>query len=161
MGRTVCQAVAEADGLELAAAIDPHHEGHDLLAVMGVASDVVIRGTSEGLREGEVDVMVDFTDAAAARHNMRWCAEQGVHVVIGTSGLDADDLAAAEAAFTRSNCVVVPNFAIGAVLMVKMAELAAPWFETVEVIELHHDGKADAPSGTAVHTLERLAAASG
>src|SRR5512134_4011023 len=128
MGRTVCQAVADADGLQLAAAIDPHHEGHDLRSVMGVASDVVIRGSFEGLRDGEVDVMVDFTDAAAARHNMRWCAERGVHAVVGTSGLDADDLETAGALFTRSNCAVVPNFAIGAVLMIKLAELAAPWF---------------------------------
>jgi 4-hydroxy-tetrahydrodipicolinate reductase len=104
--------------------------------------------------------MVDFTEAAVAREDLRWCAENGVHAVVGTSGLGPDDLEAAGAAFTSSNCIVVPNFAIGAVLMIRLAELAAPWFDSVEVIELHHDQKVDAPSGTAMHTLERLAAAS-
>jgi 4-hydroxy-tetrahydrodipicolinate reductase len=160
MGRTVCQAVAEAEGMALSAAVDPHHEGHDLRSAVGVASDVMITGGSAGLRPDEVDVMVDFTEAAAARDNLRWCAANGVHAVIGTSGLGADDLAGAEAAFIASNCIVVPNFAIGAVLMIRLAELAAPWFDSVEVIELHHDEKVDAPSGTALHTLERLAAAS-
>ncbi|MGD9796636.1 MAG: 4-hydroxy-tetrahydrodipicolinate reductase [Acidimicrobiia bacterium] len=160
MGRTVCEAVAAADGMVLAAAADPHHEGHDLRSAVGVASDIVITGGRLGLRPGDVDVMVDFTEAAAARENLLWCAENGVHAVIGTSGLGADDVEAARAAFTRSNCIIVPNFAIGAVLMVRLAELAAPWFDSVEVIELHHDEKVDAPSGTALHTLERLAGAS-
>jgi 4-hydroxy-tetrahydrodipicolinate reductase len=102
--------------------------------------------------------MVDFTEASAARENMRWCAEHGVHAVVGTSGLGDADVTWAREAFTGSNCVIVPNFAIGAVLLVKLAELAAPWFDSVEVIELHHDQKIDAPSGTAMHTLERLAA---
>jgi len=74
--------------------------------------------------------------------------------------LDGDDLAGLRASFTSSNCVVVPNFAIGAVLMMRFAEIAAPWFDTAEVLEFHHDGKADAPSGTALATADRMAAAS-
>jgi 4-hydroxy-tetrahydrodipicolinate reductase len=81
--------------------------------------------------------------------------------VVGTTGLGAADIDQLRALFVDGvNCVVAPNFAIGAVLMVRFAELAAPWFETAEVIELHHDGKIDAPSGTAVLTAERMAAAS-
>src|SRR5439155_6525820 len=72
----------------------------------------------------------------------------------------SDDVEQFRAAFTRSNCVIAPNFAIGAVLMIAFAERAAPFFETADVIEMHHDGKRDAPSGTAMHTAERLAAAS-
>ncbi len=85
-----------------------------------------------------------------------------MHAVIGTSGLGDDAIADADAPLFGAppNCLVAPNFAIGAVLMIRLAELAAPFFDTAEIIELHHDGKADAPSGTAVHTADRLAAAS-
>ena len=93
--------------------------------------------------------------------NAAWCAAHGVHAVIGTTGLSAAALAAMEERFAPgpANCVYAPNFAIGAVLMMRFAELAAPWFETVEVIELHHDGKLDSPSGTALQTARRMAAA--
>ena len=160
MGRTVCEAVAGDPALALVAGVDPLHAGIDLRTVTGVAVDGAVVSGPDGMPPGSIDVMVDFTEASAARENLRWCARAGVHAVIGTSGITADDVAEAESLFTSSNCVIVPNFAIGAVLMVKLAELAAPWFESVEVIELHHDQKIDAPSGTATHTLERIAAAS-
>jgi 4-hydroxy-tetrahydrodipicolinate reductase len=79
---------------------------------------------------------------------------------VGTTGFTPEDLAEVERAFTRSSCLIAPNFAIGAILMMRFAELAAPWFETAEIIELHHDQKVDAPSGTAMKTAERMAAAS-
>jgi 4-hydroxy-tetrahydrodipicolinate reductase len=107
-----------------------------------------------------VEVVVDFTEADAARENLRWCAENGVHAVVGTTGLSEADYEELRASFTSSNCVVAPNFAIGAVLMMRLAEIAAPYFESVEVIELHHENKVDAPSGTAMLTVERIAAAS-
>jgi 4-hydroxy-tetrahydrodipicolinate reductase len=106
------------------------------------------------------EVVVDFTHVAAARENLLWLAEHGIHAVTGTTGFTDDDYARFEARFTRSNCVIAPNFAIGAVLMMRFAELAAPYFETAEIIELHHDQKLDAPSGTAMLTAERMAAAS-
>jgi len=151
MGATVCAAVAGDADLELVAAVDPGHGGEVL---EGVAIDT----DAEAMAAAEV--AVDFTALAAARSNARWCAEHGVHAVIGTTGFSAADVDELTAAFTASNCLVAPNFAIGAVLMVRFAELAAPWFETAEVIELHHDQKIDAPSGTALHTVERMAAAS-
>ena len=80
--------------------------------------------------------------------------------MVGTTGFTEADVAALRDAFTRSNCLIAPNFAIGAVLMMRFAELAAPFFETAEIIELHHDGKVDAPSGTAMMTAWRMAAAS-
>jgi 4-hydroxy-tetrahydrodipicolinate reductase len=79
---------------------------------------------------------------------------------VGTTGFDDGDYDDLEARFTKSNCVIAPNFAVGAVLMMRFAELAAPWFETAEIIELHHDQKVDAPSGTAMMTARRMAAAS-
>jgi 4-hydroxy-tetrahydrodipicolinate reductase len=107
-----------------------------------------------------MDVAVDFTVLDAARSNLDWCAAAGVHAVVGTTGFSDADLDHLRSAFTRSSCLVAPNFAIGAVLMMRFAELAAPFFETAEIIELHHDAKIDAPSGTAMQTARRMAAAS-
>ncbi len=151
MGAEVCRAVSDDPDLTLAAAVD-------LREPAGLTGVRV--GTDVGAMEG-VDVAVDFTVAPSARANALWCAAHGVHAVIGTSGLGPEIVEELRSAFTTSNCLVAPNFAIGAVLMIRLAELAAPFFDTAEIIELHHDGKADAPSGTAIHTAERLAAASG
>jgi 4-hydroxy-tetrahydrodipicolinate reductase len=160
MGRLVCAAVAGDAELELVAAVDPFHEGLDLASVTGVGADLTVDGSPAALSRARAEVAVDFTAASAARENLRWCAANGVHAVVGTTGLGEDDLAELRSAFQTSNCVVAPNFAVGAVLLMRLAELAAPWFDSVEIIELHHDGKADAPSGTAMLTAERLAAAS-
>ena len=160
MGHTVCEAVLGDPALELVAAVDPQHDGIDLRAVTGCDVDLHILGSPDGMAAAGVEVAVDFTAAEAARENARWCAENGIHAVIGTSGLTDAVIADLRSWFTRSNCLVAPNFAIGAVLMIKLSELAAPWFESVEVIEAHHGGKIDAPSGTAIHTAERIAAAS-
>ena len=160
MGRTVCAAVVDDPACDLVAAVDPHHAGLDLSSVAGVATDVVVAADVASLDGVGVDVAVDFTEAAAARDNLRWCAGAGVHAVVGTTGLTDADLDELRGLFTKSNCVVAPNFAIGAVLMMRLAELAAPWFDSVEIVELHHDAKVDAPSGTALLTAERLTAAS-
>jgi 4-hydroxy-tetrahydrodipicolinate reductase len=106
-----------------------------------------------------VDVVIDFTVLGAARENLAFCAANGIHAVVGTTGFTDADLAGLRSAFTRSNCLIAPNFAIGAVLMMKFAEMAAPYFQTAEILEFHHNTKADAPSGTAVRTAERMAAA--
>ena len=163
MGSTVCQAVAEDPDLELVAAVDPHHAGIDLRQLIGPAgSGVQIAGDAEAMADAAADVAVDFTAADAARKNLHWCAAHRVHAVVGTTGLTEHDLDDLRASFVGDvNCVLAPNFAIGAVLMMRFAELAAPWFETAEIIEMHHDEKIDAPSGTAMLTAERMAAASG
>ncbi|MGH9101981.1 MAG: 4-hydroxy-tetrahydrodipicolinate reductase, partial [Acidimicrobiales bacterium] len=113
------------------------------------------------LAEGRAEVAVDFTVAGAALQSARWCAAAGVHLVIGTTGLGEDDLGELRELFGqgRANCVVAPNFAIGAALLVRLAELAAPHVDSIEIVELHHDAKADAPSGTALHSARRLARA--
>lgn len=161
MGATVCRAVAADPDLDLVAGVDPFHSGLELSRVADVAGiDVQVSGDPATFLEAGVDVVVDFTGADAARENLRWAADHGVHAVVGTTGFSDADIEAFRAAFHTSNCLIAPNFAIGAVLMIRFAELAAPFFDTVEIIELHHDGKIDAPSGTAVHTAERIAAAS-
>lgn len=141
MGKTVCGAVSSAPDMELVAAVD--------------AGDDFARLTAGG-----AEVAVDFTVAGAAVDNARWCATHGLHAVIGTTGIDDAALAELRDLYPgdgKLGCFVAPNFAIGAVLMMRFAEIAAPWFETAEIIELHHDGKADAPSGTAALTASRMA----
>src|SRR5437588_1985555 len=141
MGSTVCRAVAEAPDLELVAAVDPRHAGIDLSQLGLPGTGVHVSPNADALLHAQTNVAVDFTIAEAASDNMRWCADNGVHVVVGTTGFGHDDLADLEARFRASsaNAVVAPNFAIGAVLMMRFAELAAPYFETAEIIELHHD----------------------
>ena len=141
MGATVCRAVAAADDLELVAELDAGWADGDL---------------------GDADVAVEFTNPDAVMDNVRRCVARGVHVVVGTSGWDDDRLDAVRgwlAAAPSVGVLVAPNFGIGAVLMMRFAEQAAPWFDSVEIVELHHPGKADAPSGTARATAARVAAA--
>jgi 4-hydroxy-tetrahydrodipicolinate reductase len=154
MGATVCEAVAADPRAELVAAVDPHRAGTEVAGGLTIAADL------DAFVAAGVDVAVDFTIAPAARETLPWLAGHGIHAVVGTTGFDDADLDAFRAAFTSSNCVIAANFAIGAVLMMRFAELAAPFFETAEVIELHHDAKRDAPSGTAIATVGRMAAAS-
>lgn len=154
MGRTVCAAVAADPDLVLVAAVDPFGAGETI-------QGVEVRPDLDVFEEQSCDVVVDFTVAEAARATLPWLADHGIHVVVGTSGFSVDDFELFETKFGGSggpNCVIAPNFAISAVLMMRFAEAAAPFFDTAEIIELHHDRKVDAPSGTAVKTAERMAA---
>lgn len=159
MGRAVCQAVADDDALSLVAAADPMALSADL-ASSPVLEGVLTAESPQVFLEAGVQVAVDFTTASAARANLSFLAAEGIHAVVGTTGLSAEDFECLRADFVHSNCLVAPNFAISAVLAMRFAELAAPFFDSAEVIELHHDAKVDAPSGTAIMTAERMAAAS-
>ena len=151
MGAEVCRAVAADPALELVAAIDPFHAGIDLRQATGVdVPGIQIAGTSEEMLRAKVDVAVDFTHLDAAVENLAFCAENGIHAVVGTTGFSAEHLERFRVGFTKSNCLIAPNFAIGAVLMMRFAEIAAPYFDTAEIIEYHHDNKLDSPSGTAI-----------
>lgn len=153
MGATVCDAVAGDPQLELVAAVDPVNPG-------AMVHGITIASELRALADAKVDVAVDFTVAAAARITLPWLAMHGIHAVVGTTGFTENDLATFRQAFSASNCLIAPNFAVGAVLMMRFAEIAAPFFDTAEIIEIHHDGKADSPSGTAIATAQRMASAS-
>jgi 4-hydroxy-tetrahydrodipicolinate reductase len=163
MGATVCRTVAADPELALVAAVDPLHAGLDIRQVAGVdEAGLHVQASADALAEAGAEVAVDVTERSAAKANLAWCAAHGVHAVVGTTGFTDSDLAQARDLFAAgpANCVVAPNFAVGAVLMMHFAELAAPWFQSAEIVELHHDQKVDAPSGTAMLTAERMAAAS-
>ena len=143
VGAEVCRAVAEADDTELVAEVD--------------AGDDV-----ETLVRGGAQVVVDFTHPDVVMDNLRYCIEQGIHAVVGTTGFDEPRLATLRDWLAGSpgvGVLIAPNFSIGAILMMRFAAQAAPFFESVEVVELHHPDKADAPSGTARRTAELIAAA--
>jgi 4-hydroxy-tetrahydrodipicolinate reductase len=152
MGRQVVKAVTADPELELAALVDPvttsELEGCDL-EVMGDVDCLQGRG---------VDVAVDFTEPAAAFPNIIWLLDNGIHAVVGTTGLAAGQLSRIEVSADEgvANAIIAANFAVGAVLMMKFAEQAAGVFDQCEIIELHHRGKKDAPSGTAITTAERV-----
>jgi 4-hydroxy-tetrahydrodipicolinate reductase len=153
MGATVCEAVVADPRLTLVAAVDPH-------AVGEVRAGVEIAGELRAFADAGAEVVVDFTVADASRVTLPWLALHGIHAVVGTTGLSAEDIETFRSEFSGSNCLIAANFTISAVLMMRFAEMAAPYFDTAEIIELHHDAKIDAPSGTAVTTAQRMAAAS-
>jgi 4-hydroxy-tetrahydrodipicolinate reductase len=144
MGQAACEAVEGADDMELAGRADP-----SLAAPLG---DVLEAS----------DVVVDFSTPEAAPGNVRECLGAGVHAVVGTTGFDLDALRAeVEGADREARVFVAPNFAIGAVLMMRMAREAAPHMPECEIVELHHSRKVDAPSGTAKRTAELIREAGG
>jgi 4-hydroxy-tetrahydrodipicolinate reductase len=145
MGETVCAAVDGAEDLELVGRVDP---------LLGTALEEVLP---------DAEVVVDFTRPDTALGNALACLQAGVHVVIGTTGFDPAPLKDAQSAQPRpsANVVIAPNFAIGAVLMMRFAAVAAEHMAKAEIIELHHEEKLDAPSGTAVRTAQLMAAAGG
>jgi 4-hydroxy-tetrahydrodipicolinate reductase len=147
MGKTVCDAVEAADDLELVGRADP---------ALGTSLE-------SALGESRPDVVVDFTTPESVFENARLCLAHDTHAVVGTTGLSAEQLVelGALAARSRANCLVAPNFAIGAVLMMEASKLIAPQMPDCEIVELHHEQKLDAPSGTAKRTAELIAEATG
>jgi len=141
MGAEVCRAVEAADDLKLVAAIDVDEDRKPLT---------------------KAEVVIDFTTPDAVMDNLRWCIGQGLHCVVGTTGFDdtrLDQVRAWLADAPSVSVIVAPNFGIAAVLMMKFAAQAAPHFDSVEIVELHHPNKIDAPSGTARRTAELIAEA--
>jgi 4-hydroxy-tetrahydrodipicolinate reductase len=148
MGRLVATAVAGVDDLELAACFDPG--GGEAAGGIDVSADPA---ALEGC-----EVIVEFTTPDVVMDNLRRWRGYGASVVVGTSGFDAVRIAEVTGFWgeTDARCLIVPNFSIGAVLMMRMAELAAPFFAAADIVELHHDAKVDAPSGTALATAQRM-----
>jgi 4-hydroxy-tetrahydrodipicolinate reductase len=151
MGRLVAAAVDADPDLDLAALYDPESAGVEV-AGRTVAGDPDALAT--------VEVVVEFTRPDVVMGNLEAWRAAGLHAVVGTSGFDAARIDLVRSAWGEGppNCLIVPNFSIGAVVMMRLSEIAAPHFRAAEVVERHHDAKADAPSGTAIATAERIAA---
>ncbi|MCK8114233.1 4-hydroxy-tetrahydrodipicolinate reductase [Anaerosoma tenue] len=157
MGSEVVRAVSAEDDLRLVAAVDPAHAGEQVQDSPGLAYAGDLAETLEATRP---DVMVDFTHPSVVAGNIETALARGVHCVVGTTGLPVQTLEDLAARARDDACLfVAPNFAIGAVLMMRFAAEAARFMPHVEIVELHHDRKADAPSGTALRTAGLIAAA--
>jgi 4-hydroxy-tetrahydrodipicolinate reductase len=161
MGLMVCRAVAEADDLALVAAIDRSKVGENVGALIGQPKlGIPVSDELDRLLEAEAEIAIDFTHPDVVMENVRWCIDHGVHLVVGTTGITQEDLQSIEKAIAdeghETHVIVASNFALGAVLMLRFASVAVRFFPAVEIIELHHDNKADAPSGTAIATMHRL-----
>ncbi|TCJ30701.1 MULTISPECIES: 4-hydroxy-tetrahydrodipicolinate reductase [unclassified Parafrankia] len=129
---------------------------------MSVVAEIDVDDNLREIVEKKADVVLVFSPPGVAHEQVQWCIEQGIHVVVGTSGFDEDAVQQIRAALIERdevNVFVVPNFSVGAVLLTQFAAKAAPLFESVEIIEMHHPDKVDAPSGTAQHTAELIARA--
>ena len=141
MGQEVCQAVTDCPDTELIAKID-------------IASDSMYHTIEEAHRVEDIDVLVDFTQPKSIYENALYCLNNGIKIVIGTTGLTDEQIAELKKLSEEKNtgCLIAPNFSTGAVLMMMFAQQAAKYFDNAEIIELHHNQKKDAPSGTAIKT---------
>jgi len=152
MGRLTIGAIDAVDDLVIAGLYAPGRDGEEILGYSASGDPAAL---------SECDVVIELTNPSAADENVPRWRNSGKNVLIGTSGYTVARVDALREAWMGldSRCLVVPNFSIGAVLMMRFAELAAPHFESTEIIEMHRDDKPDAPSGTALHTAARMAAA--
>lgn len=141
MGKEVCNAVLENEDMELAAKID-------------IAGDDTYKSIEEAAKAVQIDVLVDFTQPKSIFENAKYCLNHGIKIVIGTTGLKDDEIEYLKNLSKEKNvgCLIAPNFSTGAVLMMMFAKQAAKYFDNAEIIELHHNQKKDAPSGTAIKT---------
>ncbi len=163
MGQQVIGAVASDPALELAGASDIKASGNKL-TVQGKSKAIPLFNNLGSLLEGyQANVLVDFSVAEAAMSAARMALKNGLHIVVGTTGLSADNLKEIDklARDYKKGAVVAANFAIGAVIMMNLAKTAAKYFDNAEIIELHHDRKLDAPSGTALATARGMLEARG
>ncbi len=151
MGQSLAENLCLIDEITVRAIVDLH-EPLDLFGAVSYSSLDEIDPT-------DIDVVVDFSQPDSVVHSAKWCAAHRVGLVIGTTGLDEAQRSAVERAAISTRVIMASNFSLGAVLSEKFAAMAAPYFERVEIIELHHDRKVDAPSGTSISTAERIRAA--
>ncbi len=162
-GRAVVAGVLQDRGTRLVGAVDPGAVGRDAGIAAGVGACGVITGGSleTAVIQLKPDVVIDFTLPDVTAHNISVSLKNGCHVVVGTTGLteEAIGVIRSEAATSGRNVIIAPNFSLGAVLMIELSKIAARHFGTVEIIERHHDGKKDSPSGTALRTASLLAKA--
>jgi 4-hydroxy-tetrahydrodipicolinate reductase len=160
MGKEVVKAVINDNECSLVAAIDIFEEGKDVgEIILGKEIGVKISTNTESFKTSQPDVVVDFTQPSAIFENAKKYIEAGISPVIGTTGLKSEQIQELENLSKEKNvsCLIAPNFSTGAVLMMKFAKEAAKYFNNAEIIELHHNQKKDAPSGTAVKTAELMA----
>lgn len=159
MGSTICRGILSEEDIKLVAGVSTGKAGMDIGQIIGV-SDIGIKAvkTVEEALDSKPEVLIDFTHASVAPGNIIFALKNKIHAVVGTTGIDEQEIQKIKEKSDegKANVIMTPNFAIGAVLMMNFVKKAAPNFKDCEIIELHHDKKADAPSGTALATAELI-----
>lgn len=155
MGKEVVKAVCDSDDFELVCAVDVYEIDSEVCKGVRINGDL-----KSAIQISKPDIMVDFTQPKFVFENAKICLENGVRPVIGTTGLSDTQIQTLKEMTEKNNlgCFIAPNFSTGAVLMMKFAQIAAKYFDNAEIIEMHHNQKKDAPSGTAIKTAQMMAA---
>ncbi|MGJ7920000.1 4-hydroxy-tetrahydrodipicolinate reductase [Neobacillus sp. LXY-4] len=160
MGKEAVHLVSTTENFELVAVLDHKNDGKNLSEIdgfLGVEAPIY-SNIEQCFTEQKPDVLIDLTTPEVGMYHTKTALQYGVRPVVGTTGFSEDDLKELEAICNEKElgCIIAPNFAVGAVLMMKFSKLAAKYFQDIEIIELHHDQKLDAPSGTAVKTAQMI-----
>ena len=159
MGTSISRELIREEGIKLVGGFDIRNVGIDIGEFLtGEKTGYRIYDSYDDIKELNPEIIIDFTNADAANKNINWAIDNGINIIVGTTGLDKDDLANIErkARGARSKTLIVPNFSIGAVIMIKISKMISKYFDNCEIIELHHDKKKDAPSGTSVFSAEEI-----
>ena len=163
MGKTICKMVIDEGDYELVGAVDVVNQGDDIFNILGIESKKELYIKNDLVQEiddKEAEVVIDFTNPEVVMKNIEKVLQTETNMVVGTTGFDQQDLKQVKEWSNQFNTsiFIAPNFALGAVMMMEFSKKAAKFFDQAEIVELHHDGKMDAPSGTAVTTAEMIAA---
>lgn len=159
MGKSISSELIKEKDIELAGGFDVENIGGDIGEFLtGKKTGRRISGSYEEIKKLKPDIIVDFTNAAAAKKTIDWSIASGINIIVGTTGFSKEDLDSIrkKASKSKSKTLIVPNFSIGAVIMIEISKMIAKYFDSCEIIELHHDRKRDAPSGTSLMTAEKI-----
>ena len=164
MGRTLCNYICSLADYKLVAGVDPKLAGHSIKEIAALADDFkIFSSIKEGLLSTKVDIVIDFTAPSVVVANAIECLNLKTNILIGTTGISPENqnMLGELAIKNETSIMIVPNFAIGAILMMNFAKIAAKFMKSAEIIELHHDTKVDKPSGTAIKTRKGMLEATG
>ena len=159
MGRSISKELVKEKGINLIGGFDKENIGVDIGKVLGISdTGYKVYDSYNEIKKINPDIIIDFTNANIVAHTIGWAIDNNINIIVGTTGLGKDDLDKIEkkAAGSKSKVLIVPNFSIGAVIMIKVSKIVAKYFDSCEIIELHHDMKKDAPSGTSILTAEQI-----
>jgi 4-hydroxy-tetrahydrodipicolinate reductase len=160
VGTTITKELLKADGIEITGGFDKCKVGEDIGEMLGLSpTGSKIYSKYEDIKRLNPDLIVDFTSADIAYKTINWALDNKIDIIVGTTGLKKDLITGIEekARKGKSKIFIVPNFSIGAVVMIKISSMVSKYFDNCEIIELHHDKKKDAPSGTSILTSEKIA----
>ena len=159
MGASISRELIKEEGIELVGGLDIKNAGADIGEFLtGKKTGHKIFNSYNEIKELGPDIIIDFTDANAAYKNINWAIDNNINIIVGTTGLSSKDLASIEnkALKSGSKTLIAPNFSIGAVIMIKISKMISKYFDNCEIIEMHHDKKRDAPSGTSILTADEI-----